>query len=619
MVTRRLPALVAAGVALAGATVAATSPAAAVPAGLELRVNTFTSGSQLDPAVATDADGDFVVAWTSAGQDGSGGGVYAQRFHSNGDADGPELQVNTYTANSQAAPAVAMDADGDFVVVWQSASQDGWLWGVYGQRYDATGARVGNEFRVNTRTAREQLAPAVAVDDDGDFVVAWASYSQDGSQYGVFAQRYGADGLARGAELQVNTFTNGDQNAPAVAMDADGDFAVAWQSFTEGPGTGSNTYVRRYDASGVAQGDAVRTNTYTPADQGLPSIAMDAAGNIIVVWRSVGQDGSLAGVYGQGYDALGAPVGGEVQISTFTSKDQTFPSVAASSDGAVTVTWASDGQDGSGSGVYAQRFDATGALDGAEFAVNTFTAGIQTAPAVTADDGGSYVVAWQSADQDGSLEGVYAQRFVDAAPEVCDGDDNDRDGLVDEGVTSTFYADVDGDGHGDALETVEACAPPTGFVDSSDDGDDLDPTVYPGADELCDAKDNDQDGDVDEGWPDGDADGIVDCVDPDDDNDGIPDERDPDVVAAIITALPLTSASSDGVVSAMVARLDATENRILSDSPGGSVNDLRAMRMWVDGCDGSATEQADRNDKIVVCSDQHAVRDALDALIANLA
>ena len=101
-----------------------------------------------------------------------------------------ETLVNTTTSSNQSAPSVAVDADGDFVVAWQSYGQEGSDYGVYAQRYDASGAAVGSEFRVNTITSNTQAAPSVAVDADGDFVVAWASSGQDGSSYGIYAQRY---------------------------------------------------------------------------------------------------------------------------------------------------------------------------------------------------------------------------------------------------------------------------------------------------------------------------------------------------------------------------------------------------------------------------------------------
>ncbi len=84
------------------------------------------------------------------------------------------------------------------------------------------------------------------------------------------------------------------------------------------------------------------------------------------------------------------------------------------------------------------------------------------------------------------------------APEVCDGADNDCDGQVDENVQTTFYADVDGDGFGDADNTLLACAAPAGYVADNTDCNDADQTVFPGAPEVCDGKDNDCDGAIDE-------------------------------------------------------------------------------------------------------------------------
>jgi hypothetical protein len=141
--------------------------------------------------VVSDPGGNFVVVWTSQLQDGSSNGVFGQRYESSGAALGPEFRVNTYTTDNQSAPSITADTTGNFVVVWDSVGQDGSSNGVFGQRYDVSGTPQGPEFRVNTYTTNLQFRPAVAADGGGNFVVAWTSNTQDGSGYGVFSQRYG--------------------------------------------------------------------------------------------------------------------------------------------------------------------------------------------------------------------------------------------------------------------------------------------------------------------------------------------------------------------------------------------------------------------------------------------
>jgi hypothetical protein len=115
---------------------------------------------------------------------------------------GSEFKVNSTTSNDQLYSMVAMDSDGDFVVTWSSLGQDGSGWGVYGQRYSAAGVAQGGEFKVNSTTSNDQHYSTVAMDSDGDFVVTWSSYGQDGSGWGVYGQRYSAAGVAQGGRVQ---------------------------------------------------------------------------------------------------------------------------------------------------------------------------------------------------------------------------------------------------------------------------------------------------------------------------------------------------------------------------------------------------------------------------------
>lgn len=387
--------------------------AQAVPAGSEFRVNTYTTGSQRLASVAIDSDGDFVVAWEGAGQGGDNYGIYAQRYDNAGVAQGSEFQVNTYTTSSQSAPAIAIDSDGDFVIAWNSYGQAGYGAGydVYAQRYNSAGVAQGSEFRVNTISGNSQANPSIAMDSNGNFVIAWESVGQDGSGFGIYAKRYDNAGVPQGSEFRVNTHTTDSQIQSKAAMDSNGNFVIAWRSDFQ-DGSAGGIYAQRYDNMGVAQGGEFQVNTYTTYTQVLPSVAIDSDGDFVIAWMSEEQDGSNFGIYAQQFNSIGVAQGGEFRVNTFTTGIQTYPAISRSSDGHFIITWMSYSQDGSGSGIFAQAFDNTGITQGSEFRINTYTTGSQEYQAIGMDNNGDFVVAWNSYMQDGYGHGIYAQRYT---------------------------------------------------------------------------------------------------------------------------------------------------------------------------------------------------------------
>src|SRR6185503_1851008 len=147
----------------------------------------------------------------------------------------------------------------------------------------------GVEFRVSIPANENATAPSAAMDADGDFVVAWQRGTNN--YYGVFndvyAQRYNAAGAAQGTEVRVNVAT-GNASAPFAAMNGDGDFVVTWQ--------GAGISAQRFNAAGVRQGVALRANSYPASGQDHASAAMAANGDFVIAWSNVGQDGSGSGV-----------------------------------------------------------------------------------------------------------------------------------------------------------------------------------------------------------------------------------------------------------------------------------------------------------------------------------
>jgi len=117
--------------------------ASGAPRGGEFLVRSYTAGYPSLPSVASSANGSFVVVWHSYGPDGSASGVFGHRFDAFGAPAGGEFAVNTYTTGNQSQPVVSSDASGNFVVVWQSAGQDANGYGVFSRRFDASGGGPG--------------------------------------------------------------------------------------------------------------------------------------------------------------------------------------------------------------------------------------------------------------------------------------------------------------------------------------------------------------------------------------------------------------------------------------------------------------------------------------------
>ena len=434
----------------------ADGPVAAVPTPIsgEFRVNTTTSDDQLNSSVAALDAGGFVVIWTSLGTDGDGSGLFGQRYTAAGVAEGIEFRVNTTTASDQAFASVASLDGGGFVVTWTSLYQDGSDYGIYGQRYAASGAAVGGEFRVNTVTSDSQLYSSVASLSDGGFVVVWESYNQDGSRSGVYGQRYSAAGATAGGEFRVNTFTANDQKYSAVIGLDGGGFVVTWSSY-EQDGMDDGIYGQRYDAAGAAVGSEFRVNTYTTSFQYTSSVAALNGGGFVITWTSAGQDANDWGIYGQRYTAAGVAVGGEFRVNSTITGDQFNSSVTTLADGGFAVTWTSFGQDGDASGVYGQRYTAAGVADGGEFRLNQTTSGFQQQDDVPRQGvaqlaGGQLVAVW-AGNGAGDAQGVYARQFslgpVNAAPAGTDATLTITEDAA-RVLTVADFGFTDADGHG---------------------------------------------------------------------------------------------------------------------------------------------------------------------------
>ena len=291
------------------------------------QVNTTTTGVQSQPSVATNSLGEYVVVWTTA-TTANGYDIVGQRYDKYGAAVGAQFSIGSYTAGDQVQPDVAMDPMGNFVVVWAGAGAEDSV-GVYARVYTYAGTPVNTQFIVNQYTTNNQVDPHVAMDDNGDFVVSWTSYGQDGNGGGIYARRFNKLGKSLGNEFLVNSATTYYQETSDVAMDSVGNFVVVWASDQQ-DGSSWGVYGQRYNSSGTRLGGEFKVNTYTNNKQLDPQVAMDSAGDFFIAWSSFGQDGSGYGIYARRYNSAERrprnpgvprqPNHGELAISTFRER-----------------------------------------------------------------------------------------------------------------------------------------------------------------------------------------------------------------------------------------------------------------------------------------------------------
>ena len=237
-----------------------------------------------------------------------------------------DFPVNSHTTTDQTAARMAMSPDGSFVVVWYSHEVPGHL-GVWARLFDANASPLGEEFQVSEATAGDQYQPAVARDPDGNFIVVWQSTFQDGSQLGIYGRRYVA-GLPTSGEFQVNTETTGDQKFPAVATSWDGSFVVVWE--TDRPDlAGADILGQRFDASAAKAGPEFQVNTYTPGAQERPAVSMDSTGAFVVTWQGTPSDDPLRkNVFARQFASDGTPLADPFQVTTTLASDQPASAVA---------------------------------------------------------------------------------------------------------------------------------------------------------------------------------------------------------------------------------------------------------------------------------------------------
>ena len=322
------------------------------------RVNQVGALDQERPRVSMLNDGGGVFVW----QGGKLGfqRIYARFLSSSNTWASGDVLVNTFANNSQLDAAVATLTGGNVAVVWASVNQVSAtsMQDVYLQRLSPTGQKLGSETLVNQATAFNQRTPAIAPLTDGRFVVVWVTEQQRfENSVDIYARFFSADGVGVGNEFLVNTGTNICAN-PSVAAAANGGFAVAWgQKDLEVLTNSWDVFARTVSSAGTG-GLVRRVNTQTYGDQFAPKIS-SVGNDYLVVWTSLGQDGSREGVFGQHLSGDGSLAGGEFGVNTTTASQQIQPVVTSDHSTRFLTVWTSFVGGSASFDLFSQRFAAT--------------------------------------------------------------------------------------------------------------------------------------------------------------------------------------------------------------------------------------------------------------------
>ena len=456
---------------------------AGLPRGANFRVNDDGIGwaNQYEPDVGGDDSGRFVVVWMDGrGRNASDWNVFAQRFRSNGNRLGANLQVTT-DDSIQWSPSVGVCPAGGFAVAWDDRRRNQWdvyaqfygrngqplasdvrvngddgtadqtgvgvagnrfdefmvVWSdrrnghgdIYGQRFDSAGNRLGPELRVNDDAgSANQSAPDVASLPDGGYVVVWSD-GRNGND-DIYCQRLTRDGAVVGANFRVNDDqASSQQRISSIGMDRSGVICVGWEDERSGE---TDIYRVMLDADGRLIGPNLRLNDDAGSASQFYTAVAGGSGRFLAVWTD-GRGGY--DIYGQFMDASGTPLGANFRVNIDSGAFQWYPYVAMDSSNRAVVVWM-DTRDSRFS-LYCRRYRADGLPDGPDFRVGD--AGSEQAYASVAMNSQGYAIAAWMDNREGGRHQIYCQRFgSDGAP-----------------VGSNFRVNADS---GDAYHGYPACA-----------------------------------------------------------------------------------------------------------------------------------------------------------------
>ncbi len=285
---------------------------------------------------------------------------------------------------------------------------------------------LGGEYALVGDIAGHQQQPDIAIHPEGG-VAVWQNATSDSGGERIVVQMLSAEyqGLSSPQILSQNITGQNELN-PRVALLPSGASVVSWEA---GPRASRDVFIRFLDKNGRFSTEILLVNSFVDGIQSNAAVAVSTAGEVLVVWSSNGQDGSGEGVYGQYFDSRGARSGGEFRINQNTGKNQACPSVAHIGDGRFVVAWVGESTNGkNSSGAPNLRSNVIGRIvsssgpAGNEYRLNGGDIVASEVSVASMTDRG-FVVGWTQRDEVNTrnISDIYARKFGSNGLPLADG------------------------------------------------------------------------------------------------------------------------------------------------------------------------------------------------------
>lgn len=300
-------------------------------------VNTISSGDQVDPAIsASRTTRDHVVVWADDAYDKNGNDIdgagnhdiRARVFCEIGCEKVGQFTVNNTTAGDQVDPDVTMDTNGNFVIVWTSKADNS----VYMRKFNLAGKQVVAETKVND--GGKASKPAVAIADDGSYVVTWQSATD------VLMRGFDANGKERIAQKVVATSklnSSGKRGAPDIGMTPSGDYVITWEDDADGD-TMYDIKARAFKKDGTEKNAEFLVNPNQANQQRNPSIGMGSNGTYYIAWEDDADGNNVYRIRTVGYKSDGSIVQKDTHVS-LAGETATHPTVCVDKSGTAYFGW----------------------------------------------------------------------------------------------------------------------------------------------------------------------------------------------------------------------------------------------------------------------------------------